>query len=89
MLDKLNKSITYRLMDARFIIKCLGGSARLATLLSTTITTVYMWKYRNRITARWLPTIWALLETHCPEVAAEMDRDAFLGVRLPSNEVVA
>lgn len=46
--------------------------------------TLSNWKQRG-IPARWRPTIWALLEQRCPDVAAELDRDAFLGIHLTGD----
>jgi len=59
-------------MDIKGFIACLGGPAALADRLSVPVSSVYMWIYRNTIPARLRPTIWALLEARCPNVAAEL-----------------
>jgi len=68
-------------MDKKSLIARLGGPAFLADRLSIPVASIYMWNYRDEIPARWRPTIWALLEARCPDVAATLDRDSFLGVR--------
>ncbi len=69
------------------IIKALGGYRSLFGLLPLetrpTYEGVHKWKYHG-IPARWRPTVWALLEGRCPDIAASLDRDEFLGVRIPA-----
>ncbi|MEE9159988.1 MAG: hypothetical protein V3U60_16585 [Gammaproteobacteria bacterium] len=70
------------------LIDALGGTGKISRILSMKQNRVAMWKQRG-IPSRWRPTIWALLEARCPEVAASMDRDVFLNVRLPADEDAA
>lgn len=72
-------------MNNKNLIDFLGGPTTLADALSVQASSVSMWKYRDEIPARWRPTVWALLESRCPDVAAKLDRDTFLGVRLTGD----
>ncbi len=61
-----------------------GNQARFATVLNINCAhTLSNWKQRG-IPSAWRPTVWALLEGRCPDVAASLDRDEFLGVRIPA-----
>ena len=62
-----------------------GSHTALAMALQITLPALSNWKAHN-IPAAWRPTIWALFEQRCPDVASELDRDTFLGVRLPPSE---
>lgn len=58
-----------------------GDHRSLAVAMGICPSVLSNWKTRG-IPAAWRPTIWALLEERCPDVAARLDRDDFLGVRL-------
>ena len=68
-------------MNDSKIMDLLGGSGKISFMLNMKQNRVAMWRERG-IPARWRPTIWALLETHYPDVVAKLDRDSFLGVHL-------
>ena len=68
----------------RFVSESFKGQINLAKHLKLAQNSISQWKQRG-IPARWRPTIWALLEARCPDVAAELDRDTFLGVHLTGD----
>lgn len=61
-----------------------GETVQLAKFINVAPQAISGWKQYG-IPARWRPTIWALLETRCPDVAAKLDRDTFLGVHLTGD----
>jgi len=61
-----------------------GSNQSVAKILGVRPENISNWKQRG-ISARWRPTIWALLETRCPDVAAALDRNTFLGVHLTGD----
>ena len=65
-----------------------GSTVILAHKLGIVPQAISRWK-RHGIAARWRPTIWALLETRCPDVAEKLDRDEFLGVLLSNTKDAA
>lgn len=66
-------------------VKCGRSLTSLAVILNITNTqTLSNWKKRG-IPAYMRPTIWALLEIHCPDVADKLDHDSFLGVHLTGD----
>ena len=71
-------------MDDSKLMDLLGGSGKISFMLNIKQNRAAMWRKRG-IPARWRPTMWAMLETRCPDVAATLDRDAFLGVHLTGD----
>ena len=57
-----------------------GNTTELATSLGIASQAVSNWRRRG-IPAAYRPTIWAVLEERCPDLAAKLKRDEFLGVR--------
>lgn len=66
------------------LVRHYTSHTKLADTLGILLSTLSNWKQYG-IPARWRPTIWVLLETRCPDVAATLDRDTFLGVHLTGD----
>ncbi len=66
------------------LVRHYTSHTKLANALGVLLSTLSNWKQIG-IPARWRPTIWALLEARCPDVAAELDRNTFLGVHLTGD----
>ncbi len=60
-----------------------GSNQAFAKMLNIHPANISNWKQRG-IPSAWRPTIWALLEGRCPDVAASLPRDEFLDVRIPA-----
>ena len=67
------------------IIKKFGGYDKFLNVFPHSIQPSYQlvhkWGSRG-FPAAMRPTIWALIETHLPDLAIKLDRDVFLGVRI-------